>query len=758
MALKGKNVKRKGYTASHIEGAYRIRCQKIKKEPRDIYIMHQTGNYETLASYKALITYKELKGREKAGKGGRTWKNVKEFEPIMDRFILDVDSEDLNKALEVTQEIMQELADYRDYINVYYSGKKGFHCEILTDELDIMDLTADKPGNSCPKYEEFLNYFHDKYNEVDTQLKDAGVRLIRKHGTKHELTGNYKILVDYNAKLDDILENSKKNKDMVEPTTQQLHKDKALLLLQTCSKPTEKTTTKPVKFEDIEYEAEHITTPKDNSIFSIVYNELNTNIHSKIGLIGAGLNGYVTETELMQIYQYLANTTDIEDSDNAEQSFIDAYRNDKAPCNLGQIRNHYTKYDLDLTNFDKLSMYLKDKEQSKSYDDFNNLLTIYEYDWFNLLEDKLYDYVDNTENIFNGIIHSVMALFGYGSRFGVVNAGSKVGKSKYIETIKKLLPTMKFKNLGSSTPASIRRKHEQAFNKKVVYLGDKGLKGKDDEEFKGLQEVFGGLITEGEFIRDVVDGTEVKEFKLVSDGVCVFYSEPYTNLRIFGAGDQYSTRSTFITVNPVKDGLSVFLQDENKTNPFYQIHRNYIQYILKHPLELKITNNVKTLLYKASKNDLRTAYYLLGLFKAYCQYMQIKEPVAEDVDKFLILFEPKSEITDIEYTIYKKLYDNLKVLTDEDTEYKITEDGGIADSDDMLLQMKNRKTKSFFTAKQIKTYFKKDFQNNQNLKDTIDQVSDILNNLYNANYLERLEWQYNNQNVYYILYNEDMEK
>ena len=60
----------------------------------------------------------------------------------------------------------------------------------------------------------------------------------------------------------------------------------------------------------------------------------------------------------------------------------------------------------------------------------------------------------------------------------------------------------RFENLGSSTPASVRRQSEYAFDKKIIYLGDKGLKGKSQnskEEFEGLQEVFGGLITEKEF-------------------------------------------------------------------------------------------------------------------------------------------------------------------------------------------------------------------------------------------------------------------
>lgn len=386
--------------------------------------------------------------------------------------------------------------------------------------------------------------------------------------------------------------------------------------------------------------------------------------------------------------------------------------------------------------------------------DFNKLFEKHN-NWFDLLENQLYDYVDNTENVFKGVINGLCALYGYGSRFIVINGGSEVGKSEYVKTIKKLMPN--FMNLGSSTPASIRRKNKDEFDKSIVYLGDKGLKGTDDEEFKGLQEVFGGLITENEFIREIMVGDKPMMFELISDGVCVFYTEPYTNLRKFGAGDQYSSRSTFITINPVKDGLSVFLQDDEKTNPFYNIHKNYIRYLLKNPLELNISIDVKTKIYQSSRGSLRTAKYLLGLFKAYCQYMQIGNPLTTDVEDFLIPFKPKFEITEIEYLVYEKLYNNLNVLTNEDLDYKIADDGGIQ-YDDMLLQVKGRKNKSFFTVKQIKTYFKTDFKMNKNLKDTIDQIGDILTNLYNAGLIEKIEYQYNNQNVYYIPYNAEMGK
>ena len=461
------------YTKTHLE-SYRYRCRKNKKGYG--FQLIKNGNYDSLASFKNLPSYKEFM------KNGRKWKFTKTYQPIMDRFILDVDcKDDLEKAFLVTQQLMQDLSDYKDCINVYFSGNKGFHIELLTAELDIVDITADKPGDSCPKYESFLNYFNDKYNEVDTSLKDVGVRVLRKHHTKHEETGNYKILIDVNANLDDILTSSKANKDMVERKTAFLDKEQALSLLGTFNKPvTDKPTklhkqtkkNKPAKTvqekinfddSDFDFEAEYVDYSKvDNNIFTTVFNELNTNgIHDKIGLIGAGLNGYVNYEEMEQIYKHLAETTDIESSDNAKQSFIDAYESDQIPRNLGQIRNHYVNNELDLSNFDKLSHYLKSKLHKKGYDKFNNIFESYNYDWFAMFETELFDYVDNTTNIFNAVIHTLSALLGYkkASRLIVVNGGAGVGKSEYVNTIEKLMPG--FIDLGSSTPATVRRRRHQ---------------------------------------------------------------------------------------------------------------------------------------------------------------------------------------------------------------------------------------------------------------------------------------------------------
>lgn len=709
------------------------------------------GNYESLASFKNLPQYNELE------KSGRSWEALINYKPVVDRIVIDVDSEDLDKALQVTKEIMQETEEYKEYANIYFSGSKGFHIAWITEELDIIDTTVEKPKDSCPLYRNFLNYFHNKYPEVDTKIKDIGTRIFRKHHTKHEKTGNYKILIDIdNADLKEIKKQSRKNKDIVDKKDSYLPKADALNLLQKYSKEDDKETKSTKK--DV-----NLTTENKDDIFIKVFNEMNGGRHDRIGLLGAGLNGYVTEEELREIYRILDKNTDIGGSDNAEQSLIDAYNNDDDEYNLGQLYNHFKENDKRMEIFNALSDYLEAKRNTTNYEKFQEYKNKHNNDWFEMLETELYDYEDNTENIFKGIIHSVMALFGYGSRIMVVNGGSEVGKSKYIKTLENLMPNVE--NLGSSTPASVRRREKEYFDKKIIYLGDKGLRGdtqQSREEFIGLYEVFGGLVTEKEFKRDIVSGEKVLEFNLKSDGLCVLYTEPYTDINKWKVGEQYKTRSTFITINEVDDTYTVcedYVFNEDEEIPFYQTHNEYISYILKNPLKLQLKDKKYIRrVHNDCNGSIRTFKYLWGLLKAYCQYLQIEKPTEEQVQDFLNTFNTKQDITDIEYLVYEKLYNNLKVIKDE-TKLKcyLTDGDEVYLHKHLLKQRRNRNEKPFFTTKQIQIYFKEDFKQNKNLKDTIDSISEILKNLYNAGFIEQIDYKFDGQNVYYIPYNAEME-
>lgn len=179
-------AKNNSYIITHT-GAKRYTCKTAKnKDGETVYLIAKKrgGNYESMVSFKDLPKFNILKDK------GRSWPYTKNYKPVMDRIVLDIDCPDgLDTAFEVTKKIMQETEEYKEYANIYFSGSKGFHIEWITAELDIIDTNTERPMYACPLYRNFLNYFNNKYPEVDLNIKDIGTRIFRKHRTKHEKTG-----------------------------------------------------------------------------------------------------------------------------------------------------------------------------------------------------------------------------------------------------------------------------------------------------------------------------------------------------------------------------------------------------------------------------------------------------------------------------------------------------------------------------------------------------------------------------------------
>ena len=136
--------------------------------------------------------------------------------------------------------------------------------------------------------------------------------------------------------------------------------------------------------------------------------------------------------------------------------------------------------------------------------------------------------------------------------------------------------------------------------------------------------------------------------------------------------------------------------------------------------------------------------------------MNIERPIISNLNQFIDIFYNKYEVTDIEFKVYELLYKHLQTLTNDEFNKRFKD--GYNSKQDMLNQRANRQTKPLFTAKQVKTYFRNEFKRNPHLKDVIDSIPEILNNLYSAELLERLETPSKQENIYYIPYNEDMEK
>ena len=125
--INNKNNKNQ-YVKTHIN-TYRYQCLNTNNG----FPINKDGNYESLLSFKELPKYSELK------KTGRKWIYTKQYEPVMDRIFLDIDCDgDLNKAYEVTKQIREELIEYKDCINIYFSGSKGMHLEILTTTYECL--------------------------------------------------------------------------------------------------------------------------------------------------------------------------------------------------------------------------------------------------------------------------------------------------------------------------------------------------------------------------------------------------------------------------------------------------------------------------------------------------------------------------------------------------------------------------------------------------------------------------------------------
>ena len=403
---------------------------------------------------------------------------------------------------------------------------------------------------------------------------------------------------------------------------------------------------------------------------------------------------------------------------------------------------------------------IDDNKNENAYKKFVKLLNIYDNDPIRLYDNKLNFYLANSENLFKMVINGLGANLKQVSRIIILNGGSKSGKSKLKSQLNKMMPI--FEDIGRSSMAYvIGIEDSYYYDGLIVYGGDKGLTTEDQKNFEAIVGFFSELVTDNYVFRGTMPNNNRRECEFNTNGILYFITEPYTNLSTFKASDQVKSRTTYITVNPLTKQQSEKLidnkYDENISadDEFEKLHQNYISYIIENPLTIQLTKGLEKTLLRKCKHDNRKHEYMLGLFISYCQYMQIKKPSGNHLKDFLNIFLDKYEVTDIEFMVYELLYRNLKTPTDKQFEKEFK--NGWNAKTDMLNSRAERQTKTFFTAKQVKTYFKSEFRSNKHLKDIIDSIPEILNNLYSAELLERIETQSRQENIYYIPYNKELE-
>lgn len=425
------------------------------------------------------------------------------------------------------------------------------------------------------------------------------------------------------------------------------------------------------------------------------------------------------------------------------------------------IRNH-------LNSLDKAVLQPVEHEDSpvnagidhSKFEGFTRLLTIYDNDPIRVFDNNLKLYLGNSENLFKLVIHGLGAYLKIVSRLVILNGGSSGGKSRLAKQLKNMMPN--FENIGRSTFAYVSGIDDPYYyDGSILYGGDKGLTIEQEENFEQIMAFLGELATDKYIKKGFRPNNEEKVVEFFVNGLLYFVAEPYTNLSTFKASDQMKSRTTYITVTPLRKEQSIQLrrakhENGNQDEPFESMHCEYIRYIVDNPLEVDVALELELKILELTNYDERTTDYYIGLFNSYCQYLRISKPNEDDLKKFLDIFYVNIEVTTIEYMVYKKLYKNLKVLKDEEFETMYRD--GWNEKTDMLNSRKDRKSKALFTVKKVKTYFKTDFKRNKHLKDVIDSLSEILENLFNADLLGRLETPSGQENIYYIKYNEELEE
>ena len=470
----------------------------LRDGKKDIHYILKKQGYRYRAKNIEKATFRTLYGVNKKITNNR-YETINKFDKVYaEEIIFDIDNEnDIEQAFKDTDIICKYLSkEYNVKYNVFWTGKKGTNIQIpLKEPVELNSIGIDgRNSNIVKAYTLLLEEILDKLNiKCDTSLIESN-RLIQIPNKKKDESEDrtFKISIGECRDLNQIREFGAENKNIEDPNNTYENLDfiehlktldkkniseNALKILESSDK-NNKQNNDDAEQAKIDYNTtidDYDITPLITKL-KIIHKD---NSHKKIiAPISYSCIDYLNKKQANQILEQLKTDDRLNAPDNnLENSFWDAYNN--GHNGIGALYNALElntdlkddtekKSRLDL--FNDFKSYLEackqeneEKEILDNYNAFKRLFCKYN-NWFDMLETELYDYVDNTENVFKGLINSLSALLGYGSRFIVVNGGAEVGKSEYINTIKKLMPD--FINLGSSTPASVRRRNKEAFNKK----------------------------------------------------------------------------------------------------------------------------------------------------------------------------------------------------------------------------------------------------------------------------------------------------
>lgn len=735
-----------------------------------IHYFYTDNKYHKTNSNNA--TFRTLYGFEKRLKNRQKQTVNKLDSVIVESIIFDVDNEEnVERALSDADILIKYLSDkYNVKGNVYYTGLKGAHYEIPLKEPLKLSLVDGIKIKIVKAYDLLLTEINKELNiesEIDAGLKEAN-RLIQLPNVKkkEEKGRTHKICIGNCRDLEKIRSYGNENNNIADPKKydnldfinhlKELDKSAYVPTLTTEKKSKKKPGVNNAKEHSIIDDSTNdvIISDNDKQVFVELYETLlklyNNKDRHKIGLdIASSMNGYLTLNQVVSILKTLEKETDIEKSDNYYQSFIDAFKNDEMPNNLGLLNNKLNaNYDALFDKVEKLlESYQRKNEKfttKKNYESFKELLTEHNNNIEALFDEKLITYKKNSKALFKGVIYSLSSSFGWSSQIVNINAPSGVGKTEYVKTLNSMMPNFLMK--GGGTAKSLYREDDYYFNLKSIYLGDWGLIT-DDEEKEAIIKIFRELMTDKISTYTITSSNNEDKitFVLKADALTLFITELYTKKYQFGLGEQLVNKSQNININELekKDIIKICVLREKGENDdeFRKMHKDYVHYLLNNSKKIPLSEKIITELFDS---DMRTLEMDMVYYKVFCIYFGYNPNEIENVEKYREYFEIK-KLSKIEQEWLKLLENNFEKVSKDEINSEIPHEH--------IIKSTNTTTNKYhyFTVKRLKTYLNMRIKNNKTLKESVDYLTDILNVLLKKGYVAyTFEEDFGKERIYYL--------
>ncbi len=466
-------------------------------------------------------------------------------------------------------------------------------------------------------------------------------------------------------------------------------------------------------------------------------------------------------------------------------------------------------FDIDAEIYDRVKPYLTPEEIEIAKETASKIKEQGLFHYLNNIIKKFYK--GETTNIIKKFLGGFSIMLGKESFFFITTAHSEEGKSLEDDIVfNKLIPERYIFHKNSMTEASFLRYSEKSqnyFDRQIVLFGDLGAKN-SFEKLENVFDIIKILITENKHSKDLTEGGKNNKYDIATlnlevDSIGAVFQ---TTENDFWEDDdgQYGSRALEFTPNHSDKEEVLKFRNAMINNPFSKVNIEqqqiieeiehfhlYLLYLVDYEINL-INPYGEIFVDFALKQDdgiVREFDQLSYLFQVYCILTyydcEIRQKDGEDIfissekqaKDFISNIKLKNTLIPYEYDFIVMLKNKLPIIKEEKNGEVILDglniyfntvvENDFMDNEDILSfdeipygmnhidrlmayyklggRSDQHKEDVFFTVSDLKSTFSRN-RAYKNIKD----VGKFLNNLYEKDYLGKLEGKYNGKNIYYL--------